>query len=170
MALKIIEAMKRIKVIDKRMETNSANVTKYSSMLTSERPYFENEAAQRKEVKSLIQSNEDLLNEYLTLKGQIERTNLFTNIEMGGKIYTISDLLVIKRRLAQKMIGTFNALNDQAAGARLRNSVGADGKQPQIVRLFDEKDRNDGLSKWHDLYDNIESRLEVINATTDLVE
>lgn len=167
---KIIEGMKRLKVIDKRMETNTANISKYSSMLSTERTFFESEAVQRREVKSLIQSNEDLMNEYLALKGQIERTNLSTNVEMGGRQYTISDLLVIKRRLAQKMISTFNGLNEQSASARLRSSMSVDGKAPQVVRLFDEKDRNDGLSKWHDLYDNIESRLEVINATTDLVE
>jgi hypothetical protein len=53
----------------------------------------------------------------------------------------------------------------------LRNvSIGAGERSPQVVLFYDEKDKIAGLDKWQDLYNNIDSRLEVINATTDLVD
>ena len=169
--MKIIEAMKRLKVIEKRMTDNNTAITAYASILSTERPAFDSEQEQRKQVQSLIQANEDLLKEYLSLKTKIERTNLAVVVEMDGKKYTLSELLILKRKLAKTAMGTYEALNDRTATAKLRSaSVGPDGKAPQVLRLYDERVKNAALDKWQDLYNNCDSRLEVINCTTDLVE
>lgn len=88
----IIEGMKRLRVIKKRMASNIDSVNKYAAIISSERPMFGSEDEQKKEVKEIIQSNLDLLREYLKLKKRIERTNLQTVVEIGGVEYTISDL------------------------------------------------------------------------------
>jgi len=169
--MKIIEALKKLKVIEKRMEKNRTQITQYASMVSTERPIFDTEEKQRKEVNSLIQSNNDLMREYLDLKGKIEKTNITVKVEMGGIQYSISDLLLIKRKMAKIMINTYEALNTSSAQSRLKHvSIGAGERSPQVVQLYDEKDKITGLDKWQDLYHNIDSRLEVINATTDLVE
>jgi len=70
------------------------------------------------------------------------------------------------------MINTYNSLNDgQAKGRLSRLSIGdtTSGQRPHVVRLYREEDKIEGLQKWQDLEDNIESRLEVINATTPLM-
>ena len=167
----IIEGLKKLRVLEKKMDKNSEEITQYSSMLSSERPIFGTESEQRKEVQQRIQSNQDLMAEYLKLKRRIEFTNLKTFVSYDGVTYSISDMLVIKRTLAKKMIDTFNALNDSAARSRQnRISQQPDGRPVLVERLYDERAKNSGLEKWHDLYDNVESRLEVINATTELVE
>jgi len=169
--MKIIEGLKKLKVIEKRMEKNRNQITQYASMVSIERPIFNTEENQRKEVASLIQANNDLLKEYLDLKGKIEKTNFTFKVEMGGVMYTISDLLVIKRKLAKVMMQTYEALNNSAGQSRIRNvSIGAGERSPQVVLFYDEKAKLAGLDVWQDLYNNIDSRLEVINATTDLVE
>jgi len=169
--MKIIEALKKLKVIEKRMEKNRQQITQYASMISTERPIFDTEEKQRKEVSSLIQSNTDLMKEYLDLKGKIEKTNITVKVEMGGVQYSISDLLLIKRKMAKVMMSTYEALNTSAGQSRLRQvSIGAGERSPQVVQLYDEKDKIAGLDKWQDLYHNIDSRLEVINATTDLME
>jgi hypothetical protein len=168
--MKLIEAMKKIKVIEKKMAKNMEQIQNYASLPSNEKPYFENEEKQRKEVKSLIQANNDLLIEYLKIKNAIDKTNLESKIEIGGIQYSLTDLLVIKRKLAQFMIKTYNSLNDNHAQGKMRNSFNSsDGKTIHIVRFYDETDKNNGLTKWTDLYDNIDSRLEVINATTELI-
>jgi hypothetical protein len=169
--MKIIEAMKQLKVIEKRMAKNTAEITQYSSMLSTERPLFDSETEQKKEVASRIQANKDLMQEYLNLKFLIEYSNLHTFVEINGVKYSISALLVIKRTLAKKMLDTYSALNQSAAQGRLRSGmVSPTGdKQVQVLSMYDEKDKNRGLAEWQNLYDNIESRLEVINATSDLV-
>lgn len=169
--MKLIGAMKRLRVIEKRMQSNCTSITTYASSVSTEKPLFETESVQKKEVSSLIQANGDLLKEYLCLKRKIEETNLRTIVEIGGVDYAISDLLVIKRKLANNMVRTYRALNDEQ-GERRKGSAGAgpDGVRPHVVRFYDEKEKNEGLRKWQDLYDNIDSRLETINALTDLIE
>ena len=170
-AMMVVEGMKRLRVIEKRMANNSANINNYASMVSTEKALFETEDKQKFEIKKLIQSNVDLLDEYLNVKKRIELTNLSTTVEMGGRTYTISDLLVIKRKLASMMINTYNSLNDTQGRHRLRGSYPetSTGQRPHVIRLFKEEDKIEGLQKWQDLEDNIESRLEVINATTPLM-
>lgn len=167
--MKIVEAMKELKLTEKKMNKNNDSIQKYSSQPSNERPYFQDEATQRKEVKNLVQSNKDLLSNYLELKKRIEKTNLETIVEMDGVKYTISDLLVLKRRLAKIMIDSFDSMNDKNAKHGLMSMRGTDNTV-KIERFYDERERMDGLRKWQDFYDNIDSRLEVVNATTDIIE
>ena len=168
----IIEGMKKLRLIEKKMDANAQAVQRYASMLSSDKPLFDNEDKQKQEVKKLIQSNTDLMKEYLELKKRVEFSNLNTKVEMGGITYSISDLLVIKRTLAQKMINTYNSLNENEGNSRKRMYGGQtdlSGNKPTVVRFYREEDRNEGLNKWGDLYDNIEARLEVINAMNPLM-
>ncbi len=168
--MKIIEALKGLKVIEKRMAGNALEISNYASYVSTERLAFDNEKAQRDEVRGRIQANEDLVVEYLKIKRALERTNLSTTIELDGKKFTICDLLVLKRRLGAFIQATYRALNRSAAENRLRNAPAIGDQRPQIVQLYDEAEKNSKLQKWQNLLDNIESRLEIINATTDLVE
>ena len=73
--------------------------------------YFTKED-QAKEVASLIKSNNDLCAEYLRIKRSIGYTNLKVTVELHKRLYRISDLLLIKRKLADRMLATNRALND----------------------------------------------------------
>lgn len=80
-------------------------------------------------------------------------------------------MLIIKRKLASKMMASFSALNMNSAQNRLRMGLkDTDGKTPQVIMMYSEDTKYKGLQKWQELDDEIESRLEVINATTDLIE
>jgi hypothetical protein len=79
----------------------------------------------------------------------------------------------MKRKGAKFMMDTYAAINDVTGDQRLRSAGGvkdAEGRTPYIVRLYEEKIKNEGRKQWMELYDSIDSRLEVINATTDLVD
>lgn len=167
--MKLIEAMKRLRVIEKRMDGNAADIERYSSMVSTEIPIFESQEEQKRKVKGLVQANGDLLQEYLNLKSRIERTNLETRVRISEREHTIAELLVIKRKLAQSMIRTFEALNEKSGAQRLRNAPQIEGRTPHVVRFYTENDRNEGLRSWQDFYHEIDSRLEVVNATTELL-
>lgn len=166
----LIEAMKKLRLIEKKMSGNCESITRYSSMVSTEKTYFESEDAQRREVVGLVQSNVDFMKEYLRLKQDIEFTNLITYVRMGDEQYSISELLVIKRKMAQMMMATFDAMNDSAGQQRLRHATGTTPTPAHLVRLYNEKVRSDGLRSWQDLYHEVDSRLEVVNATTELRE
>lgn len=169
--MKIIEAMKELKVILKRMNKNKELINEYAALPDNERLHFGSKDNQAKEIKKLIQANVDLANNYLNLKTRIEYTNLMTKVEIDGKEYTISEMLVLKRVLAKMLIQTFNALNDSQASMRVRSgSRSSSEKTPVIEKFYDETEKTSGQRKWDDLYHTIDSRLEVVNATTDLLE
>jgi hypothetical protein len=168
--MKLIEAMKELKLVEKRMEKNIEQITQYSSGLSNEKEIFGSEQKQVDEVKSLLQANLDLFNRYLYLKRSIERTNLETKVEFSVGTYSISELLAIKRRLQHGVINTFKALNTQSAEARMRTIKIPDNVEVKVVRYYREEEKNLLLKSWMEFFENIDGRLEVVNATTDLIE
>lgn len=169
--MKIVEALKRLKVIEKRIADNTVKITQYSSIVSAEKPAFGTEDAQKDEINKLIQSSTDLYEEYLSLKSRIDRTNLGVEVEIDGRKYTLNDLLTIKRKLARLMMGVYSALNTRTAEERILSFRRMNAtEKAQVIQLYDENLKNENLRKWQDLYDNIDSRLEVFNATFDLEE
>ncbi len=168
--MKLIEAMKELKLVEKRMEKNREQITQYSSGLSNEKEIFGSEQKQIDEVKSLLQANVDLFNRYLYLKRSIERTNLETKVEFSVGTYSISELLAIKRRLQHSVINTFKALNTQSAEARMRTIKIPDNVEVKVVRYYREEEKNLLLKSWMEFFENIDGRLEVVNATTDLID
>lgn len=167
--MKIVEGLKRLKVLEKRIAGNAQDITKYSSVLSTEKPAFETEERQKEEVKRLIQASEDLANEYLKLKSQIERTNLQVVATINNKTHTLSEFLIIKRKLAKMMQGIYQALNTHTAENRMHTTRFSPDQKVSVVQLYNESDRNMKLREWQEMYEAIDSRLEVINATEDLV-
>jgi hypothetical protein len=172
--MKLIEGMKKLKILEKHIGRNTERITQYASLVSTEKPFFGSEDDQRKEVNSLIQSNNDLFEEYIHLKKRVDTTNLSTEVTIGNRNYILADLLIIRRGLGKTMEKTYQALNDTYGHGRLmliqRNVQLQSGeKPPHVIRLYDESDRIEGLQHWQELLDTIEQRLEVINATTDLV-
>ncbi|MHA1815033.1 MAG: hypothetical protein ACTSX1_03425 [Candidatus Heimdallarchaeaceae archaeon] len=169
----IIEGLKTLGIIKKKMERNTEAIQKYASQVSTERPYYETEDRQTKAVKALTQSNEDLRARYLDLKDQVNYTNLMVRVSIEGQMYSLSSLLIIEREIAKMMFSTYEALNDNSGRSRLRSTTfsSASGeKQPHVIRFFKEQDRIDGKDKWHNLLEHIKTRLEVINATTELID
>lgn len=169
--MKLIEGMKTLKVIEKRMQHNAERINQYAAIVSTERPIFGTEVEQRKQLESLIQANTDLAKEYLSIKKRVDMTNLKTEITIGKDIFTIGDLLQIQRNVAKLMRLTFHALNDRLAEQRLTSMrQQSTEKAPRVERMYDENRKYEGLQYWQGLEDEIETRLEVINATTELLE
>jgi len=169
--MKLIEGMKKLKVIEKKIQHNTQRINEYAAIVSSERPIFGTEVAQRTQIQELIQSNKDLASEYLSLKKRVDLTNIKSMVSIGKDTFSISDLLQIQRNVAKLMKETFSALNDREAQGRLQSiRQHSAEKPPHIDRMYDENEKHKGLQYWQGLEDEIETRLEVINATTDLIE
>jgi hypothetical protein len=171
--MKLIEGMKHLRVIEKKMAHNAQRINEYAAIVSSERPIFGTEAQQRKEVEALIQANTDLAQDYLNLKKRVDLTNIQTRVTIGKQEYSISDLLQIKRLVGKWMRNTYGALNDKLAEQRMaamRVQLQSAEKAPRIERMYDENKKYEGMQFWQGLEDEIETRIEVINATTELIE
>jgi hypothetical protein len=108
---------------------------------------------------------------FLWLRRCINHTNANVVVEINSKKYTIIDLINLKKAGIEMMLDTYKSLNDDDANRRM-NSMGrvTDTKAITIDRFYDEHVKNEAIADWRDLYDSIDSKLEIINATTDLIE
>jgi len=166
--MKIIEGLKELKIIEKRLASLGAQVTEYAAIPAYMKPAFKDESEQTKELKSMMQSGEDLVQRYLKLKRDIDYTNVMLTVEMGGKKYSLNTLLNIRRKGAHLAISLWKSLTEERA--KTQSLKVASQASPGVVKFYNEQEKNERMGFWQDLYDNIESRLEVINATMDLIE
>ncbi len=147
-------ATKQISLIKKQIRNNIVDLKKYSSM-KKEDSIKADINKHKKEVKSLVQENEDLAAQFLALKLKIDQANANTMITMeDGNEYSISQLLSIKRELEKMINATFNALDTT--------------KGRNVIKFYSEAERKKKLAKWKKLFDEIDVRMDEINVGTKL--
>ena len=169
--MKIIECLKQMKMNEKKIQKNVLQITQYSSIPSSEKPIFGSEEEQKKEVKQLIQANLDLITRQTKLRVALQRTNMETEVIIGDITASIDYFLYMKTKGIGFTISTYNALSDRTARGRMMGgNTTVDGKRPHVEHMYDEKEKNTALRKYGDLEGEISARLEVINATTDIIE
>lgn len=169
--MKIIEALKNLKTIEKRIEKNCQQISVYAAWVNVETPAFETEDRQKQEVVSLIQANLDLEKEYLRLKTAIETTNLAVQVSIGDKSYSISNLVTIKRKAKDFRAKTYLSLDARQAVQRMQSffQKGIDASNPpRVITAYKEEDKNNAIREWDDFVSAIDGKLEVVNAETEL--
>jgi len=163
----LTEGMRELKLIQQKMADNTRRITRYASSPKDRKPIMGDETTQKKEVQSLIQSNMDLAKDAVELKRRIDKTNLEVEVEIEGIKAPIHDHLYMFRHVVDNKRATFAACNDSFGQS---SSMGRKGADPDIDRFYDEKQVNDQLRKIDEYKSRVISRLEVINATTELVD
>ncbi len=176
--MKIIEAIKEFPLILKKMDANSSKIQEYASVLSIDEDLpFGTQEAQKKEVASLVQSNKDLGERYLKLARDLAFTNTQVKVEVNGETRSITEWLSIKglskgEQIAGRLKGTLRALNVSAAQGKLNTTRNLDlsEKSLSVIRLYDQKTTDDAVRKLDETLQMIDAKLEVVNATTDLIE
>jgi hypothetical protein len=98
---------------------------------------------------------------------------LIVFVQIDNEKRSIHDWLILLRKTGKSIISTYESLTDKEAlnrsNVRLRDK---DTPIPTVLRLYDENEKRNNLRKWEDLISGktIEGRLEVINATTNLID
>lgn len=173
--MKIIEALKNLKTIEKRVAKNCEQIKQYAAWVSGETLPFETEDAQRAQIVGLVQSNLDLEKEYLRLKKAIEATNLATTVTVSTQSYPISDLVTLKRNSKAGRdfrALTYRSLDSYQASMRLQGvySKGIDASNPpKVIQGYKEEDKNKALREWEEFIDAVDGKLEVVNAETDII-
>lgn len=178
--MKIIEGLKELKQITEKLDKNADMISLYASALDNEKLPFETEDKQRKQINEYIQSSKDLISRYLQLKTAIDKTNMETKVQFDFGTFTIHDLILLNPRNAKAartgnyagamLAQPYTALTTDQADRRLhmlnRNSSSDSIK---VLRFYDEEAKNKELYRISDFLGSISARLEVINATTDII-
>lgn len=171
--MKIIEALKELPLIEKRVQKQTTQIQEYSSYIAGQ-PAFETEEKQKKEVDALLQSNNDLVDRYENLTNRLSFTNATVTVEIEGQKRTIRGWITFKNKTALLLKNSIAALNMTNAQSNLSiiQSKGQLNLETglQLKRTYKEEDKLKLQNSLQATLDKIDATLEIVNVNTDLVE
>jgi len=173
--MKIIEAMKKVKDLQRKVSDIKGKITQYCVDHDNQEPVYGTYETQKKQVSEWIQACNDIVKEILNLRVAVQKTNCETevSIDIGGKAVTQTIAAWIHRRrdLAQLNKTIYQVLDETKVnlGVGYRDK---DGEERIAKRrlYFDPKVRDEKVEEYNSEPSLIDSALETVNATTDIIE
>lgn len=171
--MKIIHALKELPLIDKKITKNTQLLEKYSAAVANGEHVklsFKSIEEQTQEVNSLLQSNKDLVQSRASLRRNLAITNATVFVAIDGQERTITEWIEYRQYGLKALMNTFSSLSDQRAVMEVVKTPANPQEGVKVIKFYDEKFKNEELSKIMELQNKIDTTLEVVNATTDLIE
>jgi hypothetical protein len=170
--MKLIQTMKKIKDLGTKAGDLRDKVQKHCVRLSIETELYPD---QKSRVSEWIQAHHDIVKEILSLRLAIQRTNLATKvaIELDGKhvTKTVAEWIHRRRDLATMEMSIWSQLGDRNLKEQIiQTGPGQPVTEVKLVRYFDPVERDKMLSVYRSEPSLIDGTLEIINATTELVE
>jgi hypothetical protein len=170
--MKLIQAMKQLKELTTKAEDLREKVAKFCADLTIETPTYPD---QRATIDGWIQSHGDIVKRIGELRLAIQRTNLATpvTIELNGVSVTkpIASWIHRRRDLAALEGTMWSKLTDRNLKEQnLQTAPGGAVTEVRIRRYYDPSQRDQKRELYRSEPSIIDGTLEVVNATTDLME
>jgi hypothetical protein len=165
--------MKQIKDLLKKAEDLRAKIRDNSAFLNIETPpYGENQATQ---IDNWMQAHRDIVREIERLRLAVQRTNLATKvaIELDGRTVTkpIAAWVHRRRDLSRLEMGAWGELTDRKLKeSNIQTSPNGPVTEVRIRRFYDAANRDRHVELYRSEPSIIDGTLEVVNATTDLIE
>lgn len=175
--MKIIEALKKRNELIQKAEDLKHKINKYCAQMNFETPVYGDK--QKDQINEWLQAHGDVIKEIEQLSVAIQKTNILTEVEISfGQDSKDKEIVVKKsiaawihrrRNLAKMQEEVYAALNDKNLKEGAMKGSTGEYVDCKIVRFYDPKDRDYFQNLYHIEPGVIDRRLEVINATTDLV-
>lgn len=171
--MKIIEGLKKIKYLKHKVCDLHGKIVQYSSDQDCDTPTYKD---QTKQVSEWVQSCSDLLKELSNLQFRIQKTNINTEItiELCGKSVTktIYEWVYRVRNLIDDDARTWKSLDSSGMNeARKYTLPGTTAEYIVKKRLYFDPVKKDKKIEELGLETSlIHGKLEIINATTDLLD
>ena len=170
--MKIIEAMKKIKDLQRKAEDLREKIKNHSADMDFETPIYEN---QRQQVRDWIQAHTDIVQEIMRLRVAIQRTNLATRIkvELGETVVekSVAEWVHRRRDLAQLDLACWSAMTkDRLLKEGTVTQSNGEKREVKIRRYYDPAERDKRTAVYASEPTTIDATLEVANAVTELIE
>lgn len=169
--MKIVEAMKKVKDNRRKIADLRQKIIKNAARLSYETSQY---PEPEKKVKEWLQSCNDLSVESVNLLERINKTNIETivDIEIGGKTVSrsIAGWIYRRREFAEIDAQVWSSLTDNGLKDGFAKTASGEDMEVKVVRHFNPELRDKKVSEFSEEPYLINSRLEVVNAITDLVE
>jgi len=171
--MKIIEALKGLKELKRKASDLRDKIARHSAYKSSETAVYGTKEDQMKQVKEWVQAHSDIIKEIENLTLRIHKTNLATDvtISLGGKDVTKSIAAWILRRteLAGYETACWNGLTDRRIVEGFETNSAGEKFAVSVVRCYSPKERDEKVELYTSEPSEINGRLEVINAVTELL-
>jgi len=169
--MKIIEALKKIKELQKKADDLKDKVSRNCAHLDYETPAYQNQGQQ---ITEWLQAHGDVIKEILRLRIAIQCTNLSVavEIELGGKFVkkSIAEWIHRRRDLADNERRMWSKLTDRGLKeGKFKQSTDVP-MDVKIVRYYKAEERDKKVELYMCEPNVIDARLETVNAVTDLIE
>ena len=170
--VKIIEAMKTVKLNLKKCEDLRRQIQNSAANLSIETPLYGADTAAK--ITGWLQTIHDIGQDNITLLVNIQRTNLVTQvpITINGITVTksIAEWVWRRRAYADQDRAAWAALSDRGLKEEVKMPTGnGQAVEVKLVRFYDPTIRDQMIGMYRDEPFLIDSALEVVNATTELV-
>ena len=170
--MKIIEAMKQIKDLQIKAEDLKKKIQHNHAHLSYESPIYG--AEQKNRIDEWLQGYSDILKEILRLRVSVQKTNLSKDvtIELGGKQVTksIAEWIHRRRDLATLEKSVWEIMNDKGLQEQRIKQSTNEILEVKILRYYEPAKRDEKIELFRSEPSKVDSTLEIINATTDLIE
>ncbi len=170
--MKLIEAMKRVKMNKEKIADLQRKIATHCANLNHETPVYGTETGNK--VREWLQSATDLSQENVRLLLSIQRTNLATHVavELGGKSVskTIAEWVWRRREYAKLDEATWRQLTDRGLKEGVASTSTGQPFELKIVRHFNPTERDEKVSMYTTEPHQVDVALEIANAVTDLIE
>lgn len=153
----ILQALKKIKHLDRKIEKNKVRVSRWCSYMSDEEPMYDADG-----IRKLLQSVEDTIRERNRLRHLIHKTNILTVVTFEHKEFTIDELLLLRTQ-------TLPALLASLACLRRKEKSYHHEKNVKVVMQYDPIYRDKSIDSIENTMDELDSFLDNINITTELV-
>ena len=170
----LIEALKKIKSQKKKAEDLRSKIKRYCAYKSTETAVYGDQPKQTVQIKEWLQAHSDIIKEVERLTLCIHRTNLTTEveIELGGKVVkkSIAAWIIRRTELANYDRAAYSVLTDNHIEEGFEFTSNQEKIEVKIVRCYDPKERDNKVALYDGEPFEINSKLEVVNATTTLIE
>lgn len=170
--MKLIEGMKLVKELQIKAEDIRKKISSNSALLNIETPPYQD---QRTTIRGWLQAHEDITRQIAVLRVRVARTNLATlvRIKVGDNLLSkcITEWIARRKELAPLDAAAWAGLTDRNLKEQnIRSTAEGPVTEVRIVRFFDPVERDNKTALYRDEPGLIDRTLEVVNATTDLLE
>lgn len=176
--MKIIEALKQTKILARKAEDLRTKIGAHCVDMDIEKPVYGGPDGSvelhRKQVDSWLQSHQDILREIEGLRLAVSRTNLLTivDIELQGKKVSkpITAWIARRKELAPLDMKAWQMLTDRNLKDQHFVETSGAKREIRVRRYYDPATRDNKVAALRDEPSLIDAALEIVNATTDIIE
>lgn len=174
--MKIIEGMRLVKENKEKIADLTKKVSQYSANTSFDKPaYGTSHGDTKKQITSWLQSIHDLTLNNIKVLNDIAYTNLVTKVDIQLGEVTVTKSIAAwiwrRREYAAMDFKAWQQLTDKGLkpGFAQNSSPGVEPMKIEVVLNYDTAEKDAKLALYHSEAHRINSTLEVVNATTDLL-